>query len=151
MRVSPAGSPRPAWTMASAGCRGRDPTHPAAARARTRAGRRAAGPARRPAAGARRARARSHREGSPSAGTASDIAAAEPGRAQLVAVAERSALAQDRHLERKIGAAHPGTPDRPDANDARAFPDGARVEALHLGLVAPRLALGKKAAAAATR
>jgi hypothetical protein len=28
---------------------------------------------------------------------------------------------------------------------------GARVEALHLGLVAPRLALGKKAAAAATR
>jgi hypothetical protein len=38
-----------------------------------------------------------------------------------------------------------------DANNARAFPDGARVEALHLGFAPPRLALGKHVAAAATR
>src|SRR5262249_34976734 len=73
------------------------------------------------------------------------------GRAQLVAVAERRALAQGRHLERKIGPAYSGTMDRPDADDARAFLDGACVEALHLGLMAPRLALGKKTAAAAPR
>src|SRR5262249_12856592 len=73
------------------------------------------------------------------------------GRAQLLAVAQPSALAQDRHPEPKIRPAHPGPPDRPDAAAARAFLDGARVKALHLGLVAPRLALGKKAAAAATR
>jgi len=70
---------------------------------------------------------------------------------QIVAVAERPALAQGRHLERKVGPAHPGTTDRPDADDARAFLDGTRVEALHLGLMAPRRALGKKTAAAAPR
>src|SRR5262249_42220588 len=71
--------------------------------------------------------------------------------AQLVAVAERRALAQGRHLERKIGPAYSGTMDRPDADDARTLLDGARVEALHLGLMAPRLALGKKTTAAAPR
>src|SRR5262252_4454515 len=44
-----------------------------------------------------------------------------------------------------------GAMDRPDADDARAFLDGARVDALHLSLVAPRRALGKKTAAAAPR
>src|SRR5262249_58149811 len=66
------------------------------------------------------------------------------GRAQLVAVAERRALAQGRHLERKIGPAYSGTMDRPDADDARTLLHGARGEALHLGLMAPRLALGQK-------
>ena len=73
------------------------------------------------------------------------------GRSQIAAIAERCALAQDRNLERKIRTAYAGTADRPDAGDARALFHGAGTEALHLGIVAPRLALGKKHAAAATR
>src|SRR5258707_1043618 len=61
-------------------------------------------------------------------------------RARIVDVAERRALAQGRHFERKIGPAHAGTLDRPDTDDARAFPDSARIEALHLGFTPPRLA-----------
>src|SRR5262245_58475709 len=73
------------------------------------------------------------------------------GRPQIVAIPERRALGQDRHLERKIRAAYAGTADRPDADNARALFHGAGTKALHLDIVAPRLALGKKHAAAATR
>src|SRR5262249_28063009 len=51
-------------------------------------------------------------------------------------------------LERKISAAHAGTADRLHARDAGAFFDHAGTKALHLGIVAPRLAFGKEHAAA---
>ena len=57
--------------------------------------------------------------------------------------------AERRHLERKVGAAHAGAVDRTDAHDARTFAHRTRADAARLGLLAPRLALGHEAAAAA--
>ncbi len=60
---------------------------------------------------------------------------------RLVGEAERRTLAERRHLQRKIGAAHAGTLDRRDADEACAFLDRARIQAGDLGLAPPRLAL----------
>jgi hypothetical protein len=73
------------------------------------------------------------------------------GRTHLARIAQRSALTQRRDPQRKIGPAHAGPADRLDAHYAGAFLDRARVDALRLGLLPPRLALGKHVAAAATR
>src|SRR5262249_44919638 len=50
-----------------------------------------------------------------------------------------------------IRGAHDGPADRLHARDAGALFDHAGTKALHLGIVAPRLAFGKEHVAAATR
>jgi hypothetical protein len=49
-----------------------------------------------------------------------------------------------------LGPAYAGSTNGVDANNARPFLDHARTDALRLGLVSPRFALGEEIADAAT-
>src|SRR5262249_19563107 len=73
------------------------------------------------------------------------------GRPRVIGKPQWRALAEHRYPQRKIGPAHARTTDRADADDAFAFLDRARAEALDLGLVPPWLALGEEAAATRER
>ena len=59
----------------------------------------------------------------------------------VIAVARDRRLAEHRHLERIVSAAHAGTLDRFENRDGRAFPYGARFETRDFRLASPRLAL----------
>jgi hypothetical protein len=74
------------------------------------------------------------------------------GRPQILGVAHgrAAALAQRRHLERKIGPAHAGPFDRLDLHDAGADLDRARLQALDLGRMPPGFALAHLQQAAPT-
>src|SRR5262249_41632713 len=64
-----------------------------------------------------------------------------PGRTQrLIRIAQHRLLAERRHFQRKVGAAHPRPADRTEERNRRAFLHGARLEACDLRLAPPRLA-----------
>src|SRR6202035_2833301 len=73
------------------------------------------------------------------------------GRPRLVVIAQWPAVAEARHLQRKVGTAHAPSLNRADAGPAGTFLDGAVVHAVQFGLIPPRLALGEHVMSAAAR
>jgi hypothetical protein len=69
---------------------------------------------------------------------------------RLVDKSERRTLPKRRHFQREIGATDARTLDWRNADEARAFAHGARLEAGNLGLVPPWFALSEHEPATAT-